>query len=223
MDRTLTVVKELTKHPQYHAKNPNNIYSLVGGFVMANQYCFHGAPEQSYAFLASQITLLNTVNPQVCQHSLFTCSIIIIMILSIYNTNIYIDIFFIHKCCDVSIMSIAGGGAVGEGDGGRGASAPAQQGGGGGPAPDPPRYARPGQGGLRGRFPLPHRCRRRPSESLTLKRREGLHQPNFVDTTHKTEHRGEIARAGTIHSGRAGLGRYLQESCEAGVAQLSDK
>lgn len=65
MDRTLTVVKELTKHPQYHAKNPNNIYSLVGGFVMANQYCFHGAPEQSYAFLASQITLLNTVNPQV--------------------------------------------------------------------------------------------------------------------------------------------------------------
>jgi hypothetical protein len=37
LDRTLFTVKELTKHPNYHAKNPNNIYALIGGFAMANQ------------------------------------------------------------------------------------------------------------------------------------------------------------------------------------------
>jgi hypothetical protein len=37
LDRTLFAVKELTKHPNYHAKNPNNIYALIGGFAMANQ------------------------------------------------------------------------------------------------------------------------------------------------------------------------------------------
>jgi aminopeptidase N len=64
LEHTLGEVKYLTKHPHYHPHNPNNIYSLIGSFVLGNQYCFHGAPDESYAFLVAQVTLLNFSNPQ---------------------------------------------------------------------------------------------------------------------------------------------------------------
>jgi len=39
LEHTLGEVKYLTKHPHYHPHNPNNIYSLIGSFVLGNQVC----------------------------------------------------------------------------------------------------------------------------------------------------------------------------------------
>lgn len=49
---------------------------MVPSSTLALQYCFHGTPEESYAFLGSQIAHLNSVNPQVHAHPTAPLSIV---------------------------------------------------------------------------------------------------------------------------------------------------
>ncbi|KAF6003161.1 hypothetical protein F1559_000065 [Cyanidiococcus yangmingshanensis] len=64
---TLDAVQCLMQHPAYNAANPNNIYSLLGGFALANPYGFHGGADAAaaYKFFADQIISLDERNPQV--------------------------------------------------------------------------------------------------------------------------------------------------------------
>jgi aminopeptidase N len=63
----LDTVQRLVQHPAYNAANPNNIYSLLGGFALANPYGFHGGSDAAaaYSFLTDQIVSLDERNPQV--------------------------------------------------------------------------------------------------------------------------------------------------------------
>jgi aminopeptidase N len=61
---TLKTVQTLLKHPAFQLKNPNKIYALIGGFG-ANLPAFHAPDGAGYAFLESQIAILDRLNPQV--------------------------------------------------------------------------------------------------------------------------------------------------------------
>ena len=56
---------QLTEHPLFSLKNPNRARSLIGAFSVNNPKYFHCLSGRGYQFLASQITLLNKINPQV--------------------------------------------------------------------------------------------------------------------------------------------------------------
>lgn len=57
-------VKALLTHPAFDIKNPNKVYSLIGGF-MSNPTTFHQKDGQGYEFLADVILQLNDINQQV--------------------------------------------------------------------------------------------------------------------------------------------------------------
>ncbi|NQY62749.1 MAG: aminopeptidase N [Alteromonadaceae bacterium] len=56
---------ELVKHPLFSLKNPNRARSLIASFAFNNPKHFHNITGEGYKFLASQIVLLNDINPQV--------------------------------------------------------------------------------------------------------------------------------------------------------------
>ncbi len=62
---TLTRVNELMKHPLFSMKNPNKVRALIGAFAQGNPVCFHAADGSGYAFLASRIIDLDSLNPQI--------------------------------------------------------------------------------------------------------------------------------------------------------------
>ncbi|HSO08295.1 MAG TPA: aminopeptidase N [Pelomicrobium sp.] len=62
---TLDEVKRLTRHHAFSLRNPNKIYSLIGGFAIGNPVRFHAADGAGYAFLADQVIALQKLNPQV--------------------------------------------------------------------------------------------------------------------------------------------------------------
>ena len=62
---TLEKVKALLEHEAFDINNPNNVYSVIGGFCMGNPYGFHSRGEESYEFLADQVIRLDPKNPQV--------------------------------------------------------------------------------------------------------------------------------------------------------------
>ena len=62
---TLARIVELTKHPEFNLQNPNRARALLGTFATANHREFHRKDGKSYAFLATQIVKLDSVNPQV--------------------------------------------------------------------------------------------------------------------------------------------------------------
>ena len=61
---TLAVVRRLAGHPAFDIGNPNKVYSLLRTFG-ANLVRFHAANGEGYAFLAEQIKMLDSRNPQV--------------------------------------------------------------------------------------------------------------------------------------------------------------
>ncbi len=61
---TLENVKAQTKNPAFDIFNPNNVYSLIGGFAN-NILRFHDLSGESYHFLGDQILKLDAENPQV--------------------------------------------------------------------------------------------------------------------------------------------------------------
>ena len=74
LPNTLVRVKTLQDHAAYDAKNPNKIRALVSSFCNSNAINFHQLMADNtapgYAFLADQIILLNTQNPQIASRLL---------------------------------------------------------------------------------------------------------------------------------------------------------
>ena len=58
-------VKALTKHPAFDIKNPNKVYSLVGGFVGGTPTNFHAADGSGYEFLGDIVLELDKLNGSV--------------------------------------------------------------------------------------------------------------------------------------------------------------
>ena len=67
---TLGKVKSLQNHAAYDGKNPNKIRALIAGFCNGNAINFHADAGAGYRFLADQIILLNTQNPQIASRLL---------------------------------------------------------------------------------------------------------------------------------------------------------
>ena len=65
MPDTFATVQKLMTHPAFDIRTPNRVRSLIGAFSQANPLHFHAANGQGYQFLADQVILLNTLNPQV--------------------------------------------------------------------------------------------------------------------------------------------------------------
>jgi aminopeptidase N len=61
---TVDEVRRLIDHPAFDIRNPNKVYSLLGGFA-ANHVRFHAADGEGYRLLAEQILRLDALNPQV--------------------------------------------------------------------------------------------------------------------------------------------------------------
>ena len=55
-------VRALTKHPAFDIKNPNKVYSLVGGFVGGCPTNFHAADGSGYEFLGDIVLELDKLN-----------------------------------------------------------------------------------------------------------------------------------------------------------------
>ena len=66
----LEKVKALQTHAAYDGKNPNKIRALVASFCNSNPINFHADAGSGYKFLADQIILLNTQNPQIASRLL---------------------------------------------------------------------------------------------------------------------------------------------------------
>jgi aminopeptidase N len=62
---TVARVRALSGHPDFDARNPNRVRSLVGAFAGANQVRFHDASGAGYRFLADFVIRLDPSNPQV--------------------------------------------------------------------------------------------------------------------------------------------------------------
>ncbi|MFA7554220.1 MAG: aminopeptidase N [Spongiibacteraceae bacterium] len=67
---TLASVKELMTHPAFDIKNPNKVRALIGAFCGQNTVNFHQPDGAGYAFLADQVILLNSRNPQIASRLL---------------------------------------------------------------------------------------------------------------------------------------------------------
>ena len=64
-DKALEHVKALMQHESFDIKNPNKLRALISGFCHQNIAQFHVASGEGYAFLADQVIMLNTLNPQI--------------------------------------------------------------------------------------------------------------------------------------------------------------
>ena len=70
LPNTLAKVKALQTHAAYDGKNPNKIRALVASFCNGNAINFHADAGAGYKFLADQIIVLNTQNPQIASRLL---------------------------------------------------------------------------------------------------------------------------------------------------------
>ena len=70
LPNTLDKVKALQTHAAYDGKNPNKIRALIASFCNGNAINFHANAGSGYKFLADQIILLNTQNPQIASRLL---------------------------------------------------------------------------------------------------------------------------------------------------------
>ena len=61
----LPLVKQLMKHPDFKASNPNRFRSLVFSYCSANPAAFHRLDAAGYVFWGEQVLALDSSNPQV--------------------------------------------------------------------------------------------------------------------------------------------------------------
>ena len=71
---TLASVRQLLAHPDFSIKNPNKVRALIGAFAGGNPVCFHAADGGGYEFLAEQVLVLDSLNPQVAARMVATLS-----------------------------------------------------------------------------------------------------------------------------------------------------
>jgi len=62
---TTSRVEELTRHADFHLKNPNRVRSLVGAYAGMNQVRFHDADGGGYRLVAGKVLELDTINPRI--------------------------------------------------------------------------------------------------------------------------------------------------------------
>ncbi len=58
-------IENLRNHPGFNIQNPNNVRSLIGGFVSANLVNFHNLDGSGYTFLSDCILEIDKMNPQI--------------------------------------------------------------------------------------------------------------------------------------------------------------
>ncbi len=71
---TLDKVNALTGHEAFDIRNPNKVRALLGGFCGANAVRFHDRSGAGYRFLADQVLVLDSMNPQVAARMIGTVS-----------------------------------------------------------------------------------------------------------------------------------------------------
>ena len=86
-------VKNLLNHPAFDLRNPNKVYSLIGGF-RGSPVNFHAKDGSGYKFLGEIVLQLDKLNPQV--HSKFSFQAFC-MIYIILNTNIFGILYPCHE------------------------------------------------------------------------------------------------------------------------------
>ena len=86
-------VKNLLNHPAFDLRNPNKVYSLIGGFC-GSPVNFHAKDGSGYEFLGEIVLQLDKLNPQV--HSKFSFQAFY-MIYIILNTNIFGILYPCHE------------------------------------------------------------------------------------------------------------------------------
>ena len=62
---TLSVVRELTRHPVFSLRNPNKVRALIGTFSQSNPLRFHDAGGGGYEFLADYVIAIDPLNSQI--------------------------------------------------------------------------------------------------------------------------------------------------------------
>lgn len=62
-------VQNLLNHPAFDLRNPNKVYSLIGGFC-GSPVNFHAKDGSGYRFLGEIVLQLDKLNPQVLNTSL---------------------------------------------------------------------------------------------------------------------------------------------------------
>lgn len=67
---TLGNVRKLMTHKAFTLNNPNKVRSLIGVFANNNLTAFHQVNGEGYRFLADQVLVLNTMNPQIASRLL---------------------------------------------------------------------------------------------------------------------------------------------------------
>jgi aminopeptidase N len=60
-------VRKLLNHPAFDLRNPNKVYSLIGGFC-GSPVNFHAKDGSGYQFLGDIVLQLDKINPQVSSH-----------------------------------------------------------------------------------------------------------------------------------------------------------
>jgi aminopeptidase N len=60
-------VQKLLNYPAFDLHNPNNVYSLIGGFCRS-PVNFHAKDGSGYKFLGDIVLQLDKINPQVFSH-----------------------------------------------------------------------------------------------------------------------------------------------------------
>ena len=55
-------VRKLTKHPAFDIKNPNKVYSLIGGFMAGTPTNFHAKDGSGYEFLGDVVLEVDKLN-----------------------------------------------------------------------------------------------------------------------------------------------------------------
>ncbi len=58
-------VQRLVRHPDFNARNPNRLRSLVGAFCMNNPFMFHQSSGEGYRFCGEQVIAVDGFNRQV--------------------------------------------------------------------------------------------------------------------------------------------------------------
>ena len=61
---TIARVKALLRHPDFDRTNPNKLRAVLGTFAHNNPFAFHAAGGAGYKLLASQIRIVDKLNPQ---------------------------------------------------------------------------------------------------------------------------------------------------------------
>ena len=65
LPNTFATVQALMQHPAFDMKTPNRVRALIGAFTQANPLHFHAKSGDGYRFLADQVLVLNSLNPQI--------------------------------------------------------------------------------------------------------------------------------------------------------------